>query len=199
MSHGLLRALHGYTAFALAALLLLYAASGWLMIHGIEWGRPDEATSRVPLMALAAGGPRDAEQAKALALEAAERAGLAGAVARDAKQSADGGWSVSVARVARSAEVTLRPGADAAEVKRRDPPLIEGLKRLHHVTVGGSHGVKLFWAIGVDALALALLGFCLTGVLMFWRLKRDRRLGLALLAGSTLYTLGSIAWLAATR
>jgi hypothetical protein len=47
----------------------------------------------------------------------------------------------------------------------------------------------------IDLLSLALLGFVLSGVWLWWISKRDHRLGFLLLGGSSLYTFGSIAWL----
>ncbi len=193
-----LRALHGYFALALAAFLLLYTASGWMIIHKIGWGTPELSSLEIPLPELAGGLPLDARRAKALASAAAERGGLAAAASGAAKQE-DGAWRVSLTRVARSAEVTLRPGAAAARVELRSASLDEGVKRLHRIHAAGARGARLAWAIGIDLLSLALIGFSITGVILFWSLKRDRRLGLALLAASTLYTLGSMAMLLVAR
>jgi hypothetical protein len=200
MSYRLLRALHGYTALALAALLLLYAASGWLIIHRIDWGRATETKREVPLGELAGAGPLDAARARSLALVAAERAGLSSAaVAGEAKPAEDGAWKVSLARVARSAVVTLRPATGVAELALRDAAFAEGVKRLHRVHAAGASGAKRAWVLAIDVLSLALIGFALTGLLMFFALKRDLRLGLAVLGASTLYTLGSLALLVSAR
>ena len=55
------------------------------------------------------------------------------------------------------------------------------------------------WGLGVDLLGVGFVGFAVTGPLLFWSLKRDRRLGLAVLAASSLYMLASLAWLELAR
>jgi len=196
MSYGTLRTIHGTLALALAVLLALYTVSGWMIIHRTENGTPSERSIDVPAEVVRAAD--DAKRAREVARAAAERAGLAGARVDRAKL-VDGTWRVSLARVARTAEVTLTPGSETALVETREATLREGVKRLHRVNAKGARGARLAWVIGVDALSAALLLFCLTGVWLFVRLKRDRRLGWLALGAGTLYTLGSIAWNALSR
>ena len=197
MSHGTLRTIHGVLALALASLLALYAVSGWMIIHRAGGGTPRERTVAIASEAVAGEG-EDPERVRAAGAAAAKSAGLVGARVESAK-FAGGAWRVKLSRVARSAEVTLTPGAPEASVALRDATLGEGMKRLHRVNAKGASGGRLAWAISIDALSLALLGFALTGVLLFLSLKRDRRLVWRLLGASTLYTLGGIAWLALSR
>ncbi len=197
MKHETLRSLHGLLALALAALLGLYVLSGWMIIHRVGGGTPAE-TSVVVRAGAIGDQSEDPGRVREAALAAARDAGLGGARFESAK-FAGGAWHVKLGRVARSAEVTLTPGAAEARVALRDAALGEGLKRLHRVNAKGASGARLAWAVGVDALAIALLVFALTGVLLFRALKRDRRLGWALLGASTLYTLGGIAWQALGR
>ena len=197
MNHATLRAIHGVLALALATLLAVYAVSGWLIVHGVDGGAPEERT--VVVSGPAVGGEReDPARVGELAAQAARAAGLADARVVRAELK-DAVWRASLRRVARSAEVTLTPGATEARVVLRDAALREGLAQLHHVNAVDAGGARLAWALLIDALSLSLLGFAATGVLLFLRVKRDRRLGWALLGASTLYTLGGIAWLALSR
>jgi hypothetical protein len=184
-------------ALALACALALYAISGWMIIHRTGGGEPAVRSVAVE-MAPIEGASADPARVRAAAQQAAARAGLARARTENAK-FADGAWHVKLSRVARSAEVTLMPGAAEAHVALRDATFGEGVKRLHRVNAKGASGGRLAWVIGIDALSLALLVFSLTGVWMFVALKRDRRLGWALLAASTIYTLGGVGWLALSR
>jgi hypothetical protein len=197
MSYATLRTIHGVLALALAALLALYVATGWMIVHRVGGG-PARETMASARVAAIGGGSEDAARVRGAAAQAAERAGLAGARIESAK-FVDGAWRVKLTRVARSAEVTLTPGATEARVALRDAALGEGAKRLHRVNAKGASGGQLVWVIGVDALSAALLAFALTGVWLFVRSKRERRLGWALLGASSLYTLGGIAWLALSR
>ena len=197
MSYATLRTIHGVLALALAALLAFFAVSGWLIIHNTGTGTASERVSALPAPAVSGEG-EDIARVNAVAREAAERAGLRGAHAVRAKFS-EGAWRVTLTRVARSAEVTLTPGVAEARVTLRDAALGGGAKRLHRVRAQDATGARLAWVLLVDVLSLALLLFAFTGVWMFLRLKRDRRLGWALLGASTLYTCGGIAWLALSR
>jgi hypothetical protein len=198
MSYATLRTIHGVLALALAALLALYALSGWLIIHRAGSGTPQERTLLIPAPSIGGEGEELARVREA-AIGAAARAGLAGARIQQAKFG-DGAWRVTLTRIARSAEVTLTPGAAEAHVALRDAALGEGVKRLHRVNAkSAAGGGQLAWVLLIDALSLALLLFALTGAWMFLRLKRDRRLGFSLLGASTLYTLCGIAWLALSR
>ncbi len=197
MSHATLRTIHGVVALGLAGLLALYAVSGWLIIHRAGGGEPATLTSRVPIAALG-DASEDAARVRAIAAAAAAFAGLSAGKPGAAKFE-NGAWHVSVARVARSAEVTLAPGAAEAEVVLRSSALGEGIKRLHRANANGASGWRLAWALAVDLLSVALLLFALTGVLLFLALKRDRRLGWLALGAGTLYTLASFVYLAVSR
>ena len=197
MSHAALRTIHGVLALALAALLALYAVSGWMIIHRSGGGTAKTVTTRVSIAPIA-GASEDRARVRAVAAEAAAHAGLTGGKPGAAKFE-NGAWRVPVARVARSAEVTLVPGAASAEVALRSPAFGEGIKRLHRVNANGASGWRLAWALAVDLLSAALLLFGLTGVLLFRAVKRDRRLGWVALGAGTLYTLASFAYLAVAR
>lgn len=196
MSYAALRTIHGTLALAFAALLALYAASGWLIIHRSGGEAPQERSLRVPAERIRSED--GAKRAGAIALAAAARAGLAGARVESARREG-GEWRVSLARVARTATVTLMPDSETAGVALRNAGFVEGVRRLHRVNATGARDARLLWVVGVDALSIALLLFSLTGVWLFLRLKRDRRLGWLALGAGTLYTLGSIAWLALSR
>jgi hypothetical protein len=198
MSYTTLRSVHGVLALGLATSLVLYLASGWMIIHNIGGGEAaTQATESVSVAPI--GGESEAvSRVEAAAVEAAERAGLAGARTRRV-EFVEGVWRVKLARVARSAEVTLTPGAQQARVALRDGTLAEGIKQLHHLNALEVSGGRLAWAILIDALSIALLLFAVTGLWLFVRLKRDRRLGWTLLGASSLYTLVGIAWYALSR
>jgi hypothetical protein len=197
VSYRTLRAIHGALAFALAALLLVYAATGFMMIHRLGDGTPRVRQLRVTAPRLG-GAQEELPRVHAAARAAAAAAGLSEARVKTAR-FVDGAWQVSLNRTARSAEVRMPVGEAWADVAMRDAAFREGFRRLHRITARRAFGGELAWVVATDLLALALVVFSVTGVWMFARLKRDRRLGWALLGASTLYTLGGIAWLALSR
>jgi hypothetical protein len=168
-----------------------------MIIHRAGSGTPDETVVRVAAEAVG-GEAEEVGRVRAAAAAAAASAGL-GTAPVDKAAFADGVWRVRLTRVARSAEVTLTPGAAEAQVVLRDPTLGEGVKRLHRVNAVGASGGRLAWAFLIDVLSLALVVFALTGVLLFRSVKRKRRLGWLLLGASSLYTIGGIAWLTLSR
>jgi hypothetical protein len=193
MSYRAIRAIHGTLALALAALLALYAVSGWMIIHRVSFGSSASWTTRVRAEAVG-GASEEPTRVLAAARGAASAAGLPGAWPKGRK-FIDGVWRVELTRVARSAQVTLTPGAPEASVLMREPPIANGMKRLHRLWFNTTEPGRLAWMVARDVLAVALIAFSVTGVLLFRNLKRDRRLGWALLGASSLYTVGGIAWL----
>ena len=57
-----------------------------------------------------------------------------------------------------------------------------------HLTRGypGEFSTKWIWAVGVDAIAVALFFWGVSGLLMWWQIKSTRRLGLVVLATSAI-------------
>ena len=51
-------------------------------------------------------------------------------------------------------------------------------------------GARTLWAVMVDAMALVLLTWALTGVLMWWQMRVVRGTGAAVLAVSALWACG---------
>jgi hypothetical protein len=188
-----LRALHGSLALALSALLATYVVSGWLMIHHVRGGAASKRSVIVAVSPVEAEGAA-VERVRAVAAEAARSAGL-GTGHVEGPKFEKGAWHVRVRRARYSAAVVLKPGAHQARVTLREAPLAESIKRLHQWTAGAAGGRRKPWVLLVDALALALVAFACTGLWLFVRLKRDRRLGWLLLAASSLYTIGGIVWL----
>ncbi|MBM4381958.1 MAG: hypothetical protein FJ091_01190 [Deltaproteobacteria bacterium] len=189
----LIRDIHAYLGVALAALLAIYTWTGFEIVHG-GGKRPREIARSEPSVT-PVGGANDAiARVEAAARAAAEQAGLAGGAVVRARFE-KGAWRARVERVSQYAEVTLTPGSSSAEVRLWRYPARGGVTQLHHVSLTDARGARFAWAIAIDVLSVALIAFALTGVLLFLALKRERRLGWALLAASTLYTLGSIAHL----
>jgi hypothetical protein len=74
--------------------------------------------------------------------------------------------------------VTGTPGADRTELSLRS-----FLLRMH-LTRGypGEFNLKWFWAVGVDAMALVLCFWAISGIFMWWQIKSTRKAGFAVVA-----------------
>ena len=69
------------------------------------------------------------------------------------------------------------------------------LAQLHQQTGYEGTWLNKLWAATVDLTALALILFAASGVYLWWKLGRQRRLGLAVLVVASGYSLASLAWL----
>ncbi len=181
-------ALHRLTALALAGGLALYVGTGFAMLHPrvVPGGAATRTSVRpVPL------GP--AEMQPGAVGRAVRRAlDLRGRV-REVAAEADG-WRVVVVRPGERTEVRVpRAGGDAQVRVTRAAPA-RTLEELHELRHHEGPWPFRLWALWVDAVALALVGFALSGVAL-WALVRPDRVGAWLLGGASLYVLGSIAWL----
>jgi hypothetical protein len=186
----LIRDIHAYLGLALAALVAIYTWTGFEIVHG--GGKParEVARSEVSIEPLGAAGER-IERVRAEARAAALQVGIEDGAVRRARFE-KGAWRARVSRVSQLAEVTIVPGSTRAEVKLLRYPARGAVTQLHYVNATDASGARFAWAIAIDVLSITLIAFSLTGVLLFLSLKRERRLGWALLGVSTLYTLASI-------
>lgn len=195
-------AVHRVAALATALGLGLYAVTGFAMVHpalvpgaGAERTRtlPWPATApRDPEPAAPASAARDPEPA-ALAARARELFGLRGRL-ESAERTDTGGYRLVFRRPGTRAEVALASAAGPAVLRVQTASPARHLKELHEFRGYDGGWPYRLWALWIDVVALALVLFAVSGVAL-WALLRPDRLGAAVLTGSTLYALGSVAWL----
>ncbi len=189
-----IREFHLWLSLALAVLLLMYAGTGVLMLHGT--GLPDGKTRREHAGELPATlvAPRaaDAAQAEAFVREvghALELRGRGGPL----RIAEDGSWSAQYRRPGTRETVTGHAGEQAVriDVVRNGP--VTTLDEIHEQR--GYWGGPLYfaWALIVDLTSIGLVLFALSGVLLWWTLKRDW-LGGVLLFGSVVGTVAGVVW-----
>ena len=188
---GLLLALHRWSGVVLAAALLLYAGTGFVITHG-SWFGSGRSSERRELALEARGLEGDA-----LGRRVGRELGLRGRP-EPPRRAEDGGWELVWRRPGALERVRVDPeGARAEHVREREGPArtLAQLHQLHGWRGGLRH---LAWAALLDGVALAMLLFPASGIWLWWRLRRDR-LGWLLLGAGAAYAAGSLAWLLVAR
>jgi hypothetical protein len=92
-------------------------------------------------------------------------------------------------------EAVLPPGRPELEVTRTEHGLLRTLRNLHVMTGYGGGPVFIAWSVMLDLVSLAVIAFAVSGVYLWYRHARRRRLGWIVLVGSWGYTTGLIAYL----
>lgn len=196
-----IRWIHGQLALTLALAVLMYATSGWFIQYGRlffpETPTLNETRSVAGLAHEAALEP---------ALEAADAASERAIRLRDSLdipgrllevRPAGPGWRAKFASASQRTELTWRPASDDVQLEIRPASFGPSFTTLHRVH--GAHGgaAYLLFAVLVDLVGVAMIVYAITGVILWWKIKRKKRLGLGLLgAGSalTLVWMSLLAW-----
>lgn len=194
-----LRRVHAWAGMSLAAMLLLFAVTGFLLNHRAVMKIP--ALGREEITQLFAVEATPAEPA-ALAESLAPTLGLAPAALKVRVEPARslawaGGaatqperWTLRADTPAETIQADYWVGSRQVEVKRTKPNLWLYLARLHMAIGAGPS-----WILLSDAAALALAFLALSGVWLWGRLHGSPR-RLATLAGGGLALAAVLAWLA---
>jgi len=89
----------------------------------------------------------------------------------------------------------LSPDRSNLTVTRTRFGVIRVLRTLHTVTGYEGGPAYVAWSVVLDLVSLAMIGFAVSGIFLWYRLVRDRRLGWIILGGSWAYVVGLIAYL----
>ena len=194
-----LRDLHLYFGLFISPFILLFAASVFYLNHGkLNPGvPPPEDTYRdltIPDGFDRLKGREAVDRAKAI-LPQVDVAGEIGFLRYVPK---DRHLIFPVSRAGSEATVDVDLDARTASVKRRSMNLWESLSYLHKIP--GPHNVAIrgnwfgtqVWRVLADATIYLLLFISLTGVYLWWAIKAERRIGLALLAAGAVTFFGLI-------
>ncbi|NMG73811.1 PepSY-associated TM helix domain-containing protein [Aromatoleum diolicum] len=194
-----LRRIHAWFGLGLAAMLLLFACTGFLLNHRAQMKIPaldrKEITQLLPVEATPAD-PRALAAALAPAL-GVDAAALTPRVEPARVVSWDGGevrqperWTLRADTPSESVQVEYWRGSHQAEAKRTKPNVWLYLARLHMAI-----GTGPAWVLLSDAAALGLAFLGLSGFWLWGRLHGSPR-RLAGLASGGLALAGGLAWLA---
>jgi hypothetical protein len=184
-------------ALSLALAVLMYATSGWF----IQYGRlffPETPTLNETrtVDGLAVGPALETEAAASdRALELRDTLEISGRLKGVRAEGA--GWRAKFASASRRTEASWQPGSDEVQLEIRPASFGPSFTTLHRVH--GAHGgvAYLLFALLVDLVGVAMIVYAITGVILWWQIKRKRTLGLSVLgAGSalTLVWMSMLAW-----
>lgn len=193
-----IRVLHFAGAVGLAAWTLLYTATGWLIVYGPD-PQPVSHAARTPVrLATPAPAAGDA-QAWSYPESAREQLGIQGRSKRmslsDAGVMAGGNaaWVFDYERPGEATRIVVAQGANDAQLSRTALAADPTARAFHHLRGLQGGPAYLAWAIAVDVFCFALMGFALTGVLLWHRLRGDRVGWLILLSATTFIAASVIA------
>lgn len=199
--YALIRTIHLYSGLVLAVGMFMYAFTGLVMTNQ-SWfsGGKDETTTHElrSEVALRMAPGMSKEQAGAWRQELAEELELWGRPGNHHVND-EGEWVFEYGRPGTNEKLTVRPGKPEVTVTLKTAGFAGTMNRLHHFHGYSGGGRFFFWGLFVDLASLAMILFPLTGILLWYRLKKDRRLGWAILGGSSAYVVGSMLYLVLGR
>ncbi len=199
--YSIIRTIHLFTGLGLAALIFMYAFSGFVILHQ-DWfpGAQSEKTTTHPTssVALETTSPVTQDNADAWGRELADELNLRGRLDKQ-RRTDEGSWVFDFGRPGTYETLTATPGMGETTLTIEEGGFARIMNRLHHFH-GFAGGLRFFlWGLFVDLVGLAMIVFPLSGIYMWWVLKKDRRLGWFVLGGSTAYVIGSITFLLILR
>ena len=200
-SFRLVLTLHLFAGLTLAAYLFMYAFSGFVMLHS-SWfpGNTDVVTTHGLSSTLTVRMPTEMtdEQAWEWGGLLAEELDLQGRQIKP-KRGEDASWLFNYERPRAHEKLRVEAGEPAVSLEISERGFASTLNRLHQLK-GYSGGPRFFvWALFIDLVSVALIVFPLSGIYLWYVIKRDHRLGWLILGTSTAYVVGSLAFLVLRR
>jgi hypothetical protein len=184
------RKIHLYTAFALLAFVVMYFATGYVLIHN-EWfprSEPEVTTSEEPLSAAPGASPEE------MSAVLQKRLNLPGKRV-PARRNGDGSWKFEYVRPGAACEAVVVPAGDRVRVKRTrfgTSQTLIGFHRLHGY--GGGWAYDL-WMVMFDLASFSMILFAASGIYLWFKLTKRRTLGWLCLASGGALTVGTIVYL----
>ena len=180
--HRTLRNIHLALALLSLPLLLLYAVSAVQLTHS-AWFKLKPAVVETKVTATPASA-----NARTLARELMDRNGLRGELQQVSESPS--GYKLRIVRPGAVYEIDYTRQTGAANIRTSTAGFLGILNRLHHAA-GFWHDYWLInlWSIFAALASTAILALGVSGVWLWFSRRRDRALGIALLAVNLVYSL----------
>jgi hypothetical protein len=187
----LFRKIHGYSGLMLLLFVVMYFVTGLPIVHPglLPASEPRVTTDRV---GLSLEGEPTADELSRHVQEVTAFRGRAVSTVRDD----DGRWQLAYERPGTSLRVEVGPDLATASVREEDRGLRGRVVELHRLH--GFHGGIAFglWGLLYDLVSVSMIVFALSGIYLWYRRTRDRRLGWVMLAVSWGFALFTTVYLA---
>src|SRR5688572_17263589 len=183
--YDVVRKIHLYAGLVVLVFLMMYFASGYVLIHR-EWfggqrGKPDPATATASIAGLASREPH----------AIAEHLNLHGRVTVPPKQPSDA-VRFNVFRPGTTLQVEVPHAGDAARVTTVRENLAGVIVHLHRIHGYGGGPIWNTFVLFNDLASFSCILFALTGVYLWWKTAKRKALGFACLFASCAYTITMI-------
>ncbi len=190
----LIRKIHFFTAAAIAVLLVFYATSAWIMEYDEVFPfKKHTETEHVNLQQPAPAFEND-QAARSWALAVARELDLPGRLSKvvhEGKRSLRADFNSPN----RSVRLLVPTGSRKAELERTRYGIASAINRLHQFRGTNGSLVHFVWALLVDAVALIMILFSLSGIYLWYVADRDV-LGFLLLITGAVFVGASVVFFA---
>ena len=182
------RKIHLFTGVALLAFVLLYFVSGWVIVHG-DWFPRDHPTRTTRQATLPNGAGLDPQAYSQLLQNHFALAGKR----QPPTRAKDGTWKFVYLRPGVTHELVIPPAANAVRITTSTFNAAGTLNAFHRLHGYGGGRLYDLWALLYDLTSASLILFAVSGIYLWFKLTRRRRLGWALLALSFGFTATTLA------
>ena len=187
-----IRKIHLYSGLVILVFLMMYFASGYVMIHrqwfGGQRGKPPPDTRTLSLAGLSTRDP----DAIAAHLK------LHGRITVPPRQPT-GALRFNVFRPGTTAQVEVPRDGDEARVTTIRENLAGVFVHLHRIHGYGPSPIWNAFVLFNDLASLSCIGFALTGVYLWWKTAKRKLAGILCLAASCAYTVAMVLYLLHAR
>ena len=191
-----IRTIHLYSGLIVGTYIIMYAFTGFVMLHPDWFPGGEEETTRQLVSSIAKNlsGELGQRERRTLSYRLARELDLRGRP-EEPKREQDATWTFSYRRPGTREMLRVTPGSENVELTLREGGFAPTMRNLHHLH-GYEGGLRFFlWGFFLDAVSAAMIFFSLSGIYLWYVLKRERRLGWIVLGSSTAYVVGSIFYL----
>ena len=192
----IIRTIHLYSGLIIGAYIIMYAFTGFVMLHPDWFPGGEEETTRQLVSSIAKNLSAELGQreSRALSYRLARELDLRGRP-EDPKRERDATWIFSYRRPGTRETLRVTPGSEKVVLTVQKGGFAPTMRNLHHLH-GYEGGLRFFlWGFFLDLVSAAMIFFSLSGIYLWYVLKRERRLGWIVLGSSTAYVVGSIFYL----
>lgn len=185
--YSIIRKIHLYTAFVIAAFLLMYFVTGGVMVFESLFPRANKKTT-IETLAIERSGSDEK-----IIKDVCSKFSVHGELRVN---SSDGNKVYRFSRPGYKAELS-RVHADSIRVTIREGTFGSVMNDFHRLRGYEGSWTHIVWAFLYDLSCISLLVFALTGIFLWWKSEKNKALGVVFLllsTGITAFTITYFYW-----